>query len=150
MKKFQFPLNTVLMYKQQILDSLQGEHAVILAQLHQQEDVLDSLWTRYRAYNEEYKEQQRQGLPITTALMYQSGLRACEAKIALETKQLEEFQRQEEQKREQVVAAKQETSSIEKLKEKKLDQYQKAVQKDEEALIDEFVSAARVVRLSEA
>ncbi len=150
MKKFQFPLNTVLMYKQQILDSLQGEHAVILARLHQQEEVLDSLWTRYRAYNEEYKVQQQQGLPITTALMYQSGLRACEATINQETLQLEEFQRQEEQKREQVVAAKQETSSIEKLKEKKLDQYQKAVQKDEEALIDEFVSAARVVRLSQA
>ena len=39
--------------------------------------------------------------------------------------------------------AKIDTSSIEKLKEHKLEDYNKAVQKDEEKLIDEFVSSAR-------
>ena len=50
----------------------------------------------------------------------------------------------EEKKREAVVEAKKETSSIEKLKEKKLDAYQKAVAKSEELFIEEFVSTARV------
>ena len=45
----------------------------------------------------------------------------------------------------EVVAAKQDTSSIEKLKEKKLDSYNKAVQKSEEAMIDEFVSTTRAM-----
>ena len=48
-----------------------------------------------------------------------------------------------EAKRQEVVDAKIDTSSIEKLKEKKLDLYNKAVQKSEEVLIDEFVSSAR-------
>ena len=39
--------------------------------------------------------------------------------------------------------AKKETSSLDKLKEKKLDLYNKSVQKAEEILIDEFVSSAR-------
>ena len=43
-----------------------------------------------------------------------------------------------------MVEAKKDTSSLEKLKDKKLDQYQKALQKSEEMLIDEFVSAARI------
>ena len=43
------------------------------------------------------------------------------------------------------MAAKQDTSSIEKLKEKKLDSYNKAVQKSEEAMIDEFVSTTRAM-----
>ena len=43
-----------------------------------------------------------------------------------------------------MIEAKVDTSSLENLKEKKQELYQKAVQKDEEKLIDEFVSAARV------
>ena len=42
-----------------------------------------------------------------------------------------------------MVDAKIDTSSIEKLKEHKLEDYNKAVQKAEENLIDEFVSSAR-------
>lgn len=144
MKKFKFSLDTVLVYKQQVLDALQGEHGAILAQVRRQEEVLASLWARYRAYNEEYKEEQRRGIAITDALIYQSGLRVLEADIARETAQLEELRKQEEQKRDQVVEAKKDTSSIEKLREKKLKLYQKEIQKGEEALIDEFVSAARV------
>ena len=58
---------------------------------------------------------------------------------------LEELRRQEEAKRLEGVAAKQDTSYIEKLKEKKLDSYNKAVQKSEEAMIDEFVSTTRAM-----
>ena len=76
--------------------------------------------------------------------MYQNGLRAGEQEIQRETRRLEELQAVEEKKREAVVEAKKETSSIEKLKEKKLDAYQKAVAKSEELFIEEFVSTARV------
>ena len=59
-------------------------------------------------------------------------------------RQAAEAARQEEEaKRRQVVDAKIDTSSIEKLKEHKLEDYNKAVQKAEENLIDEFVSSAR-------
>lgn len=149
MKKFNFPLNTVLEYKQQVLESLQGEHAAILAQLREQEAVLESIWNRYRAYNEEFKEEQRVGLPITQALMYQTGLRTLENNIARETERLEEFHQQEERKRQQVVEARKDTASIEKLKEKQLKLYQKEMEKDAEALIDEFVSAARAGGLND-
>ncbi len=144
MKKFKFSLDTVLSYKQQVLEALQGEHALALADVRAQEAVLDALWRQYRAYNEEYRKEAELGLPITEALMYQNGLRAGEQEIQRETRRLEELQAVEEKKREAVVEAKKETSSIEKLKEKKLDAYQKAVAKSEELFIEEFVSTARV------
>lgn len=50
------------------------------------------------------------------------------------------IQEEEEKKRQEVVEAKKETSSIEKLKEHKLEEYNKAVQKQEEQFIEEFVS----------
>ena len=78
-------------------------------------------------------------------MRYEQYLRAMERQIQQAVYRLEELRRQEEAKRLEVVAAKQDTSSIEKLKEKKLDSYNKAVQKSEEAMIDEFVSTTRAM-----
>ncbi len=144
MKKFKFALDTVLAYKQQVLEALQGEHAAVLAKVHAQEDLIDGLYQQYQEYNEEYRRQAEEGIPITDALMYQNGLRAAEMEIQRETKRLEKLRAQEEKKREEVVEAKKDTSSIEKLKEKKLDAYNKAVEKSEELFIEEFVSTARI------
>lgn len=143
MKKFKFSLDSVLSYKQQVLDSLKGEHAAILAQVREQEDVLEAVWQEYRDCDAEYSRRKAEGITITDAMVYQNGLRVLERDIQRETDKLEELRRREEKKRQQVVDAKIDTSSIEKLKEHKLEDYNKAVQKDEEKLIDEFVSSAR-------
>lgn len=144
MKKFKFSLDTVLSYKQQVLDVLKGEHATALAQVRDQEQVLEELWGQYRACNEEYRLRKAEGMTIIDATFYQSGLRALEQDIQRETEKLEQLRAQEEAKRNEMIEAKVDTSSLEKLKGKKLDLYQKAVEKDEEKLIDEFISAARV------
>ena len=144
MKKFKFALDTVLSYKQQVLEALQGEHALALAAVRGQEELLEELWQEYRDYNAEYRRRAEEGLPLTEALMYQNGLRAAEREIQQETAHLEELRAEEEKKREAVVEAKKDTSSIEKLKEKKLDAYHRAEAKSEEAFIEEFVSTVRV------
>ena len=143
MKKFKFTLDSVLSYKQQVLDALQGEHAALLAQVRAQEEVLDAVWKEYRDCDDEYRQRKAEGIPIGDALFYQNGLRVLEQDIQRETDKLEALRRKEEKKRREVVDAKIDTSSIEKLKEHKLEDYHKAVQKAEEALIDEFVSSAR-------
>ncbi|MDE6260561.1 MAG: flagellar export protein FliJ [Oscillospiraceae bacterium] len=143
MKKFKFALDSVLSYKEQVLESLQGEHAAILAQVREQEEVLEAVWQDYRDCNEEYRQRKEEGLTITDAMVYQNGLRVLERNIQTETEKLEELKKQEEAKRQEVVDAKIDTSSIEKLKDKKLELYNKEVAKSEELLIDEFVSSAR-------
>ena len=143
MKKFKFSLDSVLSYKQQVLDALKGEHAAILAGVRAQEDVLEAAWQEYRDCNEEYSQRKAQGMTIADAMVYQNGLRVLERNIQRETEKLEELRKKEEKKRQEVVDAKIDTSSIEKLREHKLDDYHKAVQKAEESLIDEFVSSAR-------
>lgn len=143
MKKFKFSLDTVLSYKQQVLDALQGEYAEAMAQVRAQEALLEKLWQEYRDCNEDYRDRALEGMPITEALMYQSALRASEQEIQRETKRLEEFQAEAERRREKMVEAKKETSSIEKLREKKLDAYHKAEAKSEELFIEEFISSTR-------
>lgn len=145
MKKFQFSLETVLGYKQQVLSAHQTEHAAILAQLRAQEEVLLALEEQYRQTDSAFLQEKLEGISIGDAMGYERYLRLTEQHIQLELRQLERIQRQEEEKRGQVVIAKQDTSSLEKLREKKLDSYNRAVQKGEEAMIDELVSAARVL-----
>ena len=136
-------MDSVLSYKQQVLDALKGEHAAILAQVREQEAVLEAVWQEYRDCNEEFRQRKAEGITITDAMFYQNGLRVLERDIQRETDKLEELKKQEEAKRQEVVDAKIDTSSIEKLKEHKLEDYNKEVQKAEESFIDEFVSSAR-------
>lgn len=143
MKKFKFSLDSVLSYKQQVLDALKGEYAAILVEVREQEKTLDAVKNDYREYNDEYCQRKAEGLTITDAIMYQNGLRVLEKDIERETEKLAELRKKEEKKRNEVVEAKKETSSLEKLREKKLEVYQKAVQKSEEAFIEEFVISAR-------
>ena len=143
MKRFKFSLDSVLSYKLQVLDALKGEHAAILAEVREQEERLEAVRQEYRDCNEEYRQRKAEGIAIMDAMFYQNGLRVLEADIQRESDKLEELRHKEEAKRQEVVDAKIDTSSIEKLKEKKLDLYNKAVQKSEEVLIDEFVSSAR-------
>ncbi len=143
MKKFRFELETVLAYKQQMLDALQVEHAAALAELRRQQELIESLWASYKIYSEEYRVRCAAGLDIRDVLSYQAGLRAREREIQQETDYLAELRKKEEAKRSEVVTAKQDTSSIEKLREKKLENYRAAIAKSEEQFIEEFVSSRR-------
>ncbi|MGI6255412.1 MAG: flagellar export protein FliJ [Acutalibacter sp.] len=143
MKKFQFSLDMVLRYKQQVLESVQAEHAAALAEVRRQEQLLEDLENRYREFDQEYCQRKLEGITAGDALVYQGGLRALEREIRRETEVLRRLRLEEQKKRERVVAAKQETSSLEKLREKKLAQYRKDEQKSEEQFIEEFVSSTR-------
>lgn len=145
MKKFKFSLETVLAYKQQALEALQTEHAAIIAEVHAQETLLEALWQNYEAYSAQYRARSAEGIAVTDALACQANLRAREREIKEETEKLAQLRKQEEAKRMEVVEAKQDTSSIEKLREKKLNTYNAAIAKGEEQFIEEFVSSRRSV-----
>ncbi|MCI9156552.1 MAG: flagellar export protein FliJ [Lawsonibacter sp.] len=145
MKKFRFSLETVLDYKNQALDALQAEHGAILAQVRAQEAVVDGLEGEHSAVDQEFTRRKLEGLTVVDALNYEQYLRALEREIQTEYRKLALLRHQEEQKRTQVVEARKETATIEKLKEHKLEDYRKAEQKDQEQQIEEFVSTTRAM-----
>ena len=145
MKKFRFSLETVLDYKQEVLSALQTEHATILARVHAQEELLEELENYYRELDVEFTERKLEGITILDAMQYEQYLRATERQIEEAVEILERLRAEAEAKRLEVVEAKKDTSSIEKLREKKLDSYNKAVQKSEELIIEEFVTTTRVM-----
>ena len=150
MKKFRFSLETVLDYKQQVLDALRIEHAAAQAKARAQEERLRSLERQHEELDAEFSQRKLEGISILEAMKYEQYLRAAERAIEEAEAVLEDLRRQEEAKRAQVVEAKKETASIEKLREKKLSGYNKALQKSEEAMIDEFVSTKRAMEAQTA
>lgn len=145
MKKFRFSLETVLDYKQQALDALRAEHGAVLVRVRAQEKVIEGLEEEYRQADGDFTRRKLEGINILDALNYEQYLRSLERKLREEYQKLESLRRIEEQKRAQVVEARKETATIEKLREHKLEDYRKAEQKAEEQRIEEFVSTTRAM-----
>ncbi|MCI9267785.1 MAG: flagellar export protein FliJ, partial [Lawsonibacter sp.] len=139
MKKFRFSLETVLDYKNQALDALRAEHGAILAQVRAQEQLIEDLETEHRQADDDFTQRKLEGINVLDAMSFEQYLRSLERKLQEEYRKLDRLRRREEDKRAQVVEARKETATIEKLKEHKLEDYRKAEQKDEEQRIEEFV-----------
>ena len=140
MKKFFFPLDTVLRYKEQVLDSLKAEHARILVKIRECENAIDELEHEQRQCGLEFQQNKMNGMKINEMHTYENYLDALRLKIKRKRELLAKLQEQEEAKRNEVVEAKKETSSIDKLKERKRFEYDKELQKQEEQSIEEFVT----------
>lgn len=149
MKKFSFSLDNVLNYKQQVVDALMNEHAVILAEIRAQEELIESVKNQYESCNEELKERQREGIAVSQIYVYENYLDVLIYRVKKEQDVLKILRKKEEVKRNQVIAAKKESASIGNLKDKKIILYNKEVLKEEERLIEEFVSNARSRRQSQ-
>lgn len=142
MKRFKFPLGTVMDYKQQVLESLMEEYAAALEQVRRQEQALADCHGRYAATNQEYRQKELTGLTVAEAMGFQTGLRLLEEEIEHQQERLDALRRIAEERRERMVEAKQDEASLEKLRQKKLNLYNKELVKQEERMIDELVSAA--------
>lgn len=140
MKKFTFGLDTVLDYKNQILSNLKLEHGKIIAELNQQETILEDLKKRYFEYVNDFNEKKLSGITIIEARAFEMYIKQIDDQIKFQTNKIAQIRKLEEKKRQEVIEAKREAAAIEKLKEKKIEQYNKDVKKKEELFIEEFVS----------
>ena len=148
MKKFNFPLNTVLNYKDQVLENLKTEHAQVLVDIAQQERRIEELMEKSHSAAIRYREDTQCGVTVNIMREYERYITFIQQRIVAEQGVLLKLKKKEEQKRAEVIEAKKEKASIDKLKEKKLDQYNKEVLKNEELFIEEFVSNTMSVRSS--
>lgn len=146
MKKFNFPLDTVLNYKDQVLENLKTEHAQILASVAQQEKRIEELMEKSQSAAVRYREDTLRGVTVNIMREYERYITFIQQRIVSEQGVLLKLKKKEEQKRMEVIEAKKEKASIDKLKEKKLDQYNKDLLKSEELFIEEFVSNTMSVR----
>lgn len=94
---------------------------------------------------EEFRQNKQDGITIREIHTYENYLESLGLQIRQKKEQLAQLKKKEEAKRNEVVEAKKETSTIDKLKEKKQEAYNKEVQKEEEQFIEEFVVTKRAM-----
>lgn len=140
MKKFFFSLDTVLNYKEQILENLKGEHARALLKVRECEEEIDRLFEDRFSCGKRLDQIRQEGTRVRDISTYENYMEALRIRIENKKKELIFLKEKEEEKKQQVIEAKQETSSIDKLREHKVEEYNKQMQKQEELFIEEFVS----------
>lgn len=143
MKRFRFSLDTVLDYKVQVLDNLRAEQAVISRAVQNQEAQVVRVNRTLSGYKSEFDEAKVSGGGIERFLLYDMCIVNTEKTLKEEKKRLKELEKKEAQKKQEVVEAKTDTSKFEKLKERRLEAYNKEVAKAEEQFIEEFVVRER-------
>lgn len=146
MKKYNFPLNNVLNFREQVLESLKNEHAQVLFRISEQEKLIAGLRQTYLNTSAELEGKlMGQSMLMNEIREYRSYINNLYQKILRAEEKLQEIKKEEEKKRAEVIEAKKEKASIERLKEKSKTQYQMEYQKSEELLIEEFVMNTRLI-----
>ena len=144
MKKFQFGLDRVLDYRQRILEGRQNEYATATRRVQEQQAKLDAVQERYQSLNNRFREEAAAGITIADAMSYENGLRVLEREIARVNQTLQRLEQEAKEKRQRMLQAYMDATVLERLKEKQRDAYEKEVQKRDEQVIEELVSAARL------
>lgn len=127
-------------YKEQTEELLRNDYMQKLALVREQEVIIDKVKEQYKHYWETLESGKQNGCTIVFLQAYETYLKTIQEQLAKEEEILEQLKEDAEEKRHILMMAKIERTSIEKLKEKKQEEYGKIVQKEEELLVEEFVS----------
>lgn len=143
MKKFKFSLQKLLNYKEQIFDIEQGVLAGMNARLHTLREELQSIRDTSRQSAAELNEMAAKGCTALELARHKNYLVILDEAIAEKEWEIMLQRQAIERQTEKVRDAKVEISTMEKLKEKKLEEYQYRENKAQELFIDEFVNNKR-------
>lgn len=145
MKNFSFTLANVAKYRDQLLSSAQNEVAHINAALEKQIEMEQQNRQQYQDTCEIYKQQQKVGLRPQMMQYYTDYLNKLDKHFAVLKKEREVLERKRRTAIDKMVKAKVDMASLEKLEEKERSAYQKAVAKETEREVEEFVVYTRTI-----
>ena len=142
MKKFEFTLESLRKYNEQILDSEKNILGKLRAELGELQDELESTNERYEEAREKLAQLLMGGtdaMRLSVSKKYISSLQQdiyrIKAKIAAKNEEIKA-------QLDKVIEATKEVTKLEKLEEKQREEYKYAEQKESEQFIEEFVSNA--------
>ena len=144
MKRFRFQLEPVLDFKTQALDALLIEIDVLQGRVMAQEYQCDEAHRKVTEYNTEYTRRKAEGMTILEAMECESCQQVLQRRARQEDEKLLHLQKLEDAKRNEVVEARKETHSLEKLKEMRRTEYDKAIVKEEEKTLDDLTASRRI------
>jgi flagellar FliJ protein len=144
-KKFAFSLQKLLDFKEQLLEVERGILAEMNAQLQKMNDELSALYREHAEKTVELREKCAVGITPMEMAIHKNYLTSIEQAIRDKMRQIELQQEAVDRQLEKVREAKMEISSIEKLRERKLEEYNYLDNKAQEQFVEEFVTTAKAM-----
>ena len=129
-------------YKQQILDREKNNLAHLRRQQQQYIDEKNELEEKLRRSNREFQEKMLKGMTILQVSTFKGYHQSLTAQIRELEASIEKMEEKVQKQLKVVVEANKEVSSLEKLEDKQLEEYNFKVAKAEERSIEEYVTNA--------
>lgn len=140
MPKFDFRLNSVLRLKTQLEDNAKNNLAAATRVLTQREHYLNELKDANEASFNKLNSETNSGISVNQVRNYNNYFTMMKSKIANQKENVNNAKKDVDIKRESLVKAVQERKILDKLKEKKYQEYTKELGKEDQVLIDELNS----------
>ena len=140
MKKFNFTLQSLKRYNDQVLSGEKSVLGRLRAELAEQQALLDEKTAEYEQSIIKLNALVSEGTTAMRLSLHKKYVSSLQQDIYRIKAQMAQKREEIEIQLEKVVEATKEVSKLEKLKEKQLEEYRYAAQKEEELRIEEFVS----------
>ncbi|QNU68388.1 flagellar export protein FliJ [Ruminiclostridium herbifermentans] len=140
MQKFSFRLQSVLKLKEQLEDNAKNNLARATKELETQKFYLEELMNENDASINSLTEEVYEGIPVYRVRLYNNYLSLMKEKIVNQKENVNIAEHNVDTNREALIKAMQERKVLEKLKDKKYDEYLKDQNKAEQVGIDELNS----------
>ena len=140
MKKFNFTLQSLKRYNDQVLSGEKSVLGRLRAELAEQQSLLDEKTAEYEQSIIKLNALVSEGTTAMRLSLHKKYVSSLQQDIYRIKAQMVQKREEIEIQLEKVVEATKEVSKLEKLEEKQLEEYRYAAQKEEELRIEEFVS----------
>ncbi len=142
MKRFDFTLGKLLDYKDQVLSKEKNDLAGLRSQKVSLEEEIADLEGKLSLSGEEYSVRAAEGMSVNDIVMFKNFHTALMRQINEKQTALKRLEEDISHQLAVVVQASKDVNSLEKLKEKQLEEYKFNLNKSEERFIEEYVSSA--------
>ena len=140
MKKFVFSLENVLRFKTETLDMLKNEMSQLQMKIHQLQQEIVQIQQEYDSLNKTLILQMKAGVQSTGISLYKRYFAELDRRtIQLEARK-KALQSAAAAKQKEIVHMKSDISGLEKLRKSQWEEYQAQGRKEQELMVEEFVS----------
>ena len=142
MKRFNFTLGKLLDYKDQVLSKEKNDLAALRGLRNQTEEEKIQLEETLKISGEEFAVKAAEGMSVNDITMFKNFHSALFRQIKDAEEKIADLDRKIQNQTEVVVRASKDVNSLEKLRDKQLEEYRFNVAKSEEQFIEEYVSVS--------
>ncbi|MDI6703075.1 MAG: flagellar export protein FliJ [bacterium] len=144
MPRFSFKLQRVLDIKERKEEQLKGELANVKREYEEEEEILHSLERSHSIYLDRLRRHQLNTISIQEVRWYQTYLSKLVNDISSQSQKLEDLLRRIDELKEKLIEVSKERRVLEKLKERKWDEFKHEVEYLEQETLDEIGTSRHI------